>query len=147
MTKKVASIRIKTEEKEMLKKKFGGLQAAIDLGLEEVLKKYTFIYLITNLKNKKQYVGISKNPKKRFYQHCHSKTILGYDIKKHGKESFSFEVLAKSENPVTSKDLEIFFIFYFKTGKEFGGYNAIPEGKMYLWDNTVISTLDNLGGK
>ena len=53
------------------------------------------IYKIENLINGKIYIGQSKHIEKRFQQHCicSSKSDLSSDIRKFGKDNFSFEIL------------------------------------------------------
>ena len=52
------------------------------------------IYLITNLENKKQYVGITKfSITERFYQHTKRGFILTEAIKKYGEGKFFTELI------------------------------------------------------
>ena len=54
------------------------------------------IYLITNLLNKKQYVGITKfSIEERFLQHTRRGFLLTEAIQKYGKEQFLIELLKK----------------------------------------------------
>lgn len=55
---------------------------------------YGEVYLITNKKNNKKYVGItSKGYMKRFAQHCKAESYIGSAIRKYGKNNFKVEVI------------------------------------------------------
>lgn len=59
------------------------------------------VYQITNQLNGMQYIGVSKNPHRRFVYHCNnprvsSRSYIRDAIQKHGKENFSMEVLLVS---------------------------------------------------
>lgn len=55
------------------------------------MNKPWYLYVITNLVNGKQYVGITINPKKRWIFHCcHQTQVIGRAIRKYGKENFQF---------------------------------------------------------
>jgi predicted GIY-YIG superfamily endonuclease len=52
------------------------------------------IYLITNIENKKQYVGITKfSITERFYQHSKRGFLLTEAIKKYGEDKFFIELI------------------------------------------------------
>jgi group I intron endonuclease len=54
-----------------------------------------FLYIITNLINKKQYVGITNNIAERWKNHCcgHGARLVWAAIQKYGKENLKFEIL------------------------------------------------------
>lgn len=52
-----------------------------------------YLYRITNNINKKIYIGITNNYKKRWSNHGLEDTVISKAIKKYGKENFTFEVL------------------------------------------------------
>lgn len=66
------------------------------------------IYKITNLHNKKTYVGwTSRDPQQRFTEHITSnKSIVSQAIKKHGVDCFTFEVICQSLDHQYSRILE-----------------------------------------
>lgn len=91
------------------------------------------IYLITNLINGKQYVGQSKDYRKRFLTHCRNykygvHTLISQDIKSFGKENFLVELLAQVSDE--EKDFwEEHYIKLYKTHYTQGGYNVTWGGK------------------
>ena len=119
--RKVVSIRLEEEIKKDLKDKFGTVQGAIDIALEEFTKDFFYIYKVTNRRTYKSYVGISDNPKKRWAAHCAASTPLGRDIRNNGRAAFNLTVLAKVDNRDMALELERIFIDYFNT--EEAGYN------------------------
>lgn len=70
------------------------------------------IYVITNLTNRKQYVGQTiQNPRDRWHRHTsvnNFNTVIGRAIKKYGKENFKFEVVdsASSVEELNIKERE-----------------------------------------
>lgn len=87
------------------------------------------IYIITNKVNKKQYIGQSKNPEKRFLQHCNKNekytSLIHKAIKKYGKENFIFEILGWYEN---YNEMEAYYISFYKSCVP-NGYNILPSGE------------------
>jgi len=82
------------------------------------LKKFGFVYCITNLKNKKAYIGCKqyyffrKGRKKtesnwKFY--IGSSKSLTKDIEKIGKEHFKFEIIAEFGNKRSLKYYECYY--------------------------------------
>jgi group I intron endonuclease len=81
---------------------------------------YGVIYKITNLINKKVYVGqTTVKPQKRFNQHINDsknnpkKSIIAQAIKKYGVENFSFEVILEcySQEELNSKETEQILLY------------------------------------
>lgn len=96
---------------------------------------YKYIYKITNKQNGHIYIGQSKNPKKRFKEHCYqysnSYSILNTVIRKYGKENFDFEII---EGPIKNyNEREKYWIKYYhcyvKDPLYKGGYNIAPGGE------------------
>lgn len=96
-----------------------------------------YLYLITNLKNNKKYVGITSNyndrmsyHKTRAFQPAHKEyeKPLYRAFRKHGTESFKFEILQKDLSVEEAKSLEIETIANLNTlTRNNFGYN-ITEG-------------------
>lgn len=86
------------------------------------------IYLITNLSNKKQYVGITKfSIEERFLQHTRRGFILTEAIKKYGKEQFSIQLIEQNESIKKGYELEQYYIKEYGT-KVPNGYNLTDGG-------------------
>lgn len=90
------------------------------------------IYKIENKINHKIYIGQSKNPEKRFQDHCRCKdgkskdtSLIQRAIKKYGKENFVFEILGYYDN-YNEKEKE--YIQYYKSYTPYG-YNIQLGGK------------------
>jgi hypothetical protein len=93
------------------------------------MKKFGYIYKITNTKSNRCYVGFTENPDVRWYEHQaaeHSDTMpLHKAIRDEGKEHFRFELLYKSENiKHTLFVMEPFFIGLHRSHSSVGGYNV-----------------------
>lgn len=87
------------------------------------------IYMITNSLNAKQYVGIAKNLKNRWYSHKQAKggcPALHSAIKKYGVESFVFTHIANAFDHESACNIERLLINQHNTRVPFG-YN-ITEG-------------------
>lgn len=86
------------------------------------------IYLITNLINSKQYVGITKfNIEKRFTQHSRKGFLLTQSIKKYGKENFNVELIEEVDGSEKAYELEQYYIKHYGT-KSPNGYNLTDGG-------------------
>jgi group I intron endonuclease len=88
-----------------------------------------YCYLITNLVNGKQYVGIAINPERRWIEHkCgHGSKLLYSAIKKYGLSSFKYEILGVGVEQQI-KELEIAQISKYKTVAP-NGYNLTFGGE------------------
>jgi hypothetical protein len=77
--------------------------------------KFGFVYIITNTKNSKGYVGckqyyIGKSKKQSKWQtYMGSSKYLKEDIKKIGKEYFTFEVIAEYKNKRSLRYYEMYY--------------------------------------
>ena len=82
---------------------------------EPNLNKFGFVYLITNKKNTKGYVGckqyfIGRTKKESKWQtYMGSSKYLKADIKKTGKEHFTFEVIAEYKNKRSLRYYEAYY--------------------------------------
>jgi len=86
------------------------------------------IYLITNSKNKKKYVGITKfSIEERFSQHSKRGFILTEAIKKYGEQNFSIELIEEVESAERAYELEQYYIKKYNT-KVPNGYNLTDGG-------------------
>lgn len=100
-------------------------------------KKITGIYVITNRINKKQYVGLSTNCVRRWYDH-RSKSINSHKkddiekplyraMRKYGLDNFSFSILEECPKELLC-EREVFWIEKLKSYSD--GYNATIGGDM-----------------
>ena len=95
------------------------------------------IYLITNLENKKQYVGLTKFPiTERFYQHTRRGFILTEAIKKYGENKFFVELIEEVDTAGRAYELEQYYIKQYNT-KVPNGYNLTDGGDgIFGWEVT-----------
>ncbi len=93
------------------------------------------IYKVTNTRSNKIYVGLSKDPKKRWNRHM--KTAAGNGKKqrfhealaKYGSDAFTFEVIEMGiENRELANIREKFWIAEFRSFEREHGYNGTPGG-------------------
>ena len=91
------------------------------------------LYIISNSKNNKIYVGITTQTlKARFYGHVYSankrksKTKLAKAMRKIGIKHFKIKILRKASNKKDLRDLEIRYIKKYNSIKE--GYNTVNSG-------------------
>lgn len=76
------------------------------------------VYRFTNKLNNKQYIGLTKNIKRRFSQHKRAKSrsvAFCHAIRKYGFENFTFEVLKENLVLKEAKELEVKLIKEFNT--------------------------------
>lgn len=87
------------------------------------------IYIITNKINKKQYVGQSVDPHKRFIGHCNAKnkdnSLIDKAIQKYGRENFSLEILGWFTD---YNEKEKYYIAAYETLAP-NGYNILKGGE------------------
>lgn len=94
------------------------------------------IYCITNLVNGKIYIGqtIYKNPNKRWTKHKYDTGVgslcaIHMAMRKHGIDSFNFEVIDESASDLDElNDLESFYVSFYDTFKS-RGYNMTSGGE------------------
>lgn len=121
--KKVVSIRLDDKIKKQLQENYEGVQSGIDFALENLQDDEHVIYMVTNLLDKRQYIGMSKNVLRRFLDgHSKASTDLGKDIRRLGKDKFSLNILCKVPSKRTALDVEAYFIGLYGTDKD--GYNG-----------------------
>ena len=109
------------------------------------LDKFGFVYIITNTKTTKAYVGckqyFSMSKKKRKHKweiYTGSSKYLNADIKKIGKEHFTFEVIAEYKNKRSLRYYEMYYQVKWKVltstiegTDEPAFYNSYVGGKFY----------------
>lgn len=86
------------------------------------------IYKIENKINNKVYIGQSKNPERRFQEHCKNvnyKSLIYDAIKKYGVNNFNFEILGWYED---YNDKEKYYIKLFNSLAP-NGYNLAEGGE------------------
>lgn len=95
------------------------------------------IYLITNLENKKQYVGITKfSITERFYQHTKRGFLLTEAIKKYGEDKFSIELIEEVDTAGRAYELEQYYIKEYNSKVPYG-YNITDGGDgIFGWEAT-----------
>jgi group I intron endonuclease len=93
------------------------------------------VYLITNIENKKQYVGITKfSLEERFTQHIKRGFILTEAIQKYGQQKFSIELVEEVESAERAYELEQYYIKKYDT-KVPNGYNLTDGGDgIFGWE-------------
>ena len=91
----------------------------------------TFVYIVTNIFNAKQYVGMTTNLKKRWHQHESangSAPALHAAIQKYGKDSFVFTHVCDAFDIDAARDIERMLIIQHNT-KAPNGYNLTDGGE------------------
>lgn len=93
------------------------------------------IYLITNIENKKQYVGITKfSIEERFSQHIKRGFLLTEAIQKYGEKKFLIELIEEVESAEKAYELEQYYIKQYDT-KVPNGYNLTDGGDgIFGWE-------------
>lgn len=88
-----------------------------------------FLYVVTNLVNDKQYVGITVDYKRRWREHCtgHGSKLVYQAIKKYGIENIEFTVICKGTEAYV-KEMEVRAILMLKTMAH-SGYNLTEGGE------------------
>lgn len=103
------------------------------------------IYKITNIINKKTYIGSSVDVKSRKYKHfwmleknIHDNEYLQKSYNKYGKEGFEFEVLEECEN-VDLIEKENHYILFYKSNNQSHGYNlaTVNDFRRNTYNNEV----------
>jgi len=96
------------------------------------------IYEIKNLKNKKVYIGQSKNIEKRFLNHkkllrdgSHYNAHLQNSFNLHGEEYFFFHILEEIDNPILLNEAENKWIGYYDSFAGVDGYNIKYPTKVF----------------
>ena len=93
---------------------------------------YGFIYITTNLVNKKKYIGQCSYNKVRTEFYLGSGKHIIAAIKKYGKENFSREILCEAENLEELNRLEREYIKLHNAVESREYYNVSPGGKASL---------------
>ena len=95
------------------------------------------IYLITNLKNNKKYVGLTKfSITERFHQHLKRGFVLTEAIKKYGENKFFIELIEEVDTAGRAYELEQYYIKEYNTKVPYG-YNLTDGGDgIFGWEVT-----------
>jgi len=93
------------------------------------------IYLIANIKNKKQYVGITKfSIEERFSQHVKRGFLLTEAIQKYGEQNFWIQLIEEVESAERAYELEMYYIKEYNT-KVPNRYNITDGGDgIFGWE-------------
>jgi group I intron endonuclease len=95
-------------------------------------KSYGVVYLITNKRNGKCYIGQTTNFSKRIKKYkrleCKGQQRLYNSLAKHGVENFSFEIIDEAIDKIQLDFLEIFYIEKFRSTESDHGYNLRSGG-------------------
>lgn len=87
------------------------------------------VYMIKNKINQKVYIGVSKNPERRFLEHCHKReksvSLINTAIQKWGKDNFSLEILEDLCEDWAEKEIHYIQIMNSLVPS---GYNIHPGG-------------------
>ena len=87
------------------------------------------IYIITNLLNNKQYIGVTNNSlQERWKSHLYDNNVISKAIRKYGKEHFSIEAIHECNTMDEAYSLEPKFIIEHNT-KYPTGYNVSTGGR------------------
>ena len=103
-----------------------------------------FIYKFTNKINNKVYIGLDTGTieeARRYKDHKHSyknvtrNSYFYKAIRKYGFENFSYEILENCENINDLNDKEIYWISYYNSTDKDCGYNILPGGRGYTFND------------
>ena len=110
----------------------------------DTLDKFGFVYIITNIKNKKCYIGCKQyyigrdQDPSRWETYTGSSKHLNADIKKVGKKHFTFEVIDEFNNKRSLRYYECFYQMKWdvltatmKDSDDPAFYNSYVGGKFY----------------
>lgn len=100
---------------------------------------FGYIYMIQNMINQKQYIGLTtRTVEERFHEHIKADSYIGRAIRKHGINNFSLSIIDTAENYYELCQKEIDWIKRFDTYES--GYNQTIGG-----DGVVqISYVENI---
>lgn len=90
-----------------------------------------YIYEIYNNVTQRKYIGVTQDPKTRFYSHLmklrrgtHTAENIVADFVKYGEDSFSFKIIDLATSKEEGLSLESKYIYKFKTYVPEFGYNG-----------------------
>ena len=90
------------------------------------MKKFNFVYIVTNLIDNKQYIG-SHETNNLNDRYLGGGVYIKYEVKKLGKQNFKIEILKECENIRDARNLEEFYIKKYNTLIP-NGYNKSKSG-------------------
>lgn len=94
-----------------------------------------YIYVITHTSSIRHYVGKTRNPEKRWVQHCWTamsdapsakKSHLHHAIKKHGPDAFTYQVIEEWDTDAEAYESEVFWVEFLRAKED--GFNECPGG-------------------
>lgn len=89
---------------------------------------YGEIYLISNTKNSKKYIGLTtQGCEKRFAQHCKADSVIGRAIRKHGKNNFKIEAIDSGSSRKELARKEMYYVEKYNSFEN--GYNLTLGGE------------------
>lgn len=87
-----------------------------------------FVYIITHLRKKRYYIGITNNTSRRIAQHKASDSYLGRSIKKYGEHEFDMKIVAELKTIPEAQKMEVELIKLY-TGMGLELYNQSLGGE------------------
>jgi group I intron endonuclease len=113
--------------------------------------KIPAIYIITCRENGKMYIGSSKRPKRRLWEHKHFLTkcthcniMLSRAWEKYGADAFSFDILEVVEDTSSLLAREQFWIDHYRSWDPEFGFNACPVAGTREGTKQPVSVSDKL---
>lgn len=119
--------------------------------------KYGFIYLTTNLKNNKKYIGKKEiDNRGRWKNYLGSGTLLKKDIELYGKDNFKREILEYANSLEELNELELKYMYKYNAVEDdmfynikytnFGGYKSVGK-ENYFYGKHLNGELNPMYGK
>lgn len=115
---------------------------------EDLPKGRLYLYKLVNTVNDKLYIGVTRNPRKRFYEHIslnsNSALYISRATAKYGGDRFSMEIIALGEEQYILS-MEVRFISELRTQPPHG-YNISPGGSGNSGLKWSEDSINNISG-